>query len=187
LTSAANHFRLCSICRSPIAFRAEYFACNVSTCNRTRMALTFCSLGCFEAHVPGARHRDAWAEARTAPSAEEHARSAGEETVADPPSPKPTSASARGARIVAPARGTSESPARASGDGRAEPDREVLVVVSKVKKYVRDVSGMNTSDGVADVLSDHLRDVCREALRHAARDDRRTVLDRDVLKALRER
>ena len=62
---------------------------------------------------------------------------------------------------------------------------DVLVVVSKVKKYIRDRSGMNTSDAVAEALGDHVRSVCDEAIRAAAQDGRKTVLDRDVPKARR--
>ena len=57
---------------------------------------------------------------------------------------------------------------------------EILIVVSKMKKYIRDRSGMNTSDAVANALGDHVRAVCDEAIRAAARDGRKTVLDRDV-------
>jgi histone H3/H4 len=49
-----------------------------------------------------------------------------------------------------------------------------------LKKYVKDRSGMNTSDAVADVLGEHVRQICDEAIRAAARDGRKTVLDRDV-------
>ena len=59
-------------------------------------------------------------------------------------------------------------------------DDDILVVVSKVKKYIRDRSGMNTSDSVADVLSDHVRALCDLAIRAAAADGRKTVLDRDL-------
>ena len=62
---------------------------------------------------------------------------------------------------------------------------DVLIVVSKLKKYIRDRSGMNTSDAIADVLADHVRSVCDEAIRTAARDGRKTVLDRDVPRARR--
>ncbi len=67
-----------------------------------------------------------------------------------------------------------------SGAG-AEDDlpTDVLIVVSKLKAYVRARSGMNTSDNVVEVLSDHLRKLCTEAIRNAARDGRKTVLDRD--------
>ena len=56
---------------------------------------------------------------------------------------------------------------------------EVLVVVSKLKAYVKARSGMNTSDAVADVLSDRLRRLCDEAIRRAERDGRKTVMERD--------
>jgi len=59
-------------------------------------------------------------------------------------------------------------------------------VVSKLKKYVRDRSGMNTSDGVMAILSDHLRELCREAIRQAGQDGRRTLLDRDFTKVLEQ-
>jgi len=59
-------------------------------------------------------------------------------------------------------------------------DKDVLIVVSKLKKYIKDRSGFNTSDGIMDLLSDHLRAICDDAIRAAARDERKTVLDRDV-------
>ncbi len=62
----------------------------------------------------------------------------------------------------------------------AEAEAEVLIVVSKLKKYIRERSGMNTSDAVAEALSDHVRAICDEAIRNAAGDERKTVLDRDV-------
>jgi histone H3/H4 len=62
---------------------------------------------------------------------------------------------------------------------------EVLIVVSKMKKYIRDRSGMNTSDAVANAIGEHVRSVCDEAIRAAARDGRKTVLDRDVPRSRR--
>ncbi len=57
--------------------------------------------------------------------------------------------------------------------------KEILIVVSKLKAYVKARSGMNTSDSVAQVLSDRVRALCNEAIRSAGRDGRKTVLDRD--------
>ena len=57
--------------------------------------------------------------------------------------------------------------------------QEVLVVVSKLKAYVKARSGMNTSDGVVDVLSAKLRKLCDAAIEVAQADGRKTVLDRD--------
>jgi histone H3/H4 len=60
-----------------------------------------------------------------------------------------------------------------------ETEGDILIVVSKLKKYIKALSGMNTSDKVAGVLSEHLREMCREAVRRATADGRRTVLERD--------
>ena len=58
---------LCSACRKPIRFGATHWVCSVSTCNRDRTRLVFCSVACWDSHVATLRHRDAWAvEARAA-------------------------------------------------------------------------------------------------------------------------
>jgi hypothetical protein len=64
-------------------------------------------------------------------------------------------------------------------------DKDVLIVVSKMKKYVKDRSGMNCSDQIVDLLSDHVRALCDDAIRAAARDDRKTVLERDIARPRR--
>ena len=56
---------------------------------------------------------------------------------------------------------------------------EVLVVVSKLKKYIKDQAGMNTAGNVAEVLSKRVRDLCDEAIAAAKNDGRKTVKDRD--------
>ena len=149
-------WRLCSICKKPIGLGATYWACSVSTCNRARLALYFCSVGCWDAHLPEARHREAWAEEKRAPTAPDSSEEPRRVVVAPPSAPAPAVA-----------------------------EREVLVVVSKLKAYVKARSGMNTSDGVVDVLSDHLRRLCDLAAENAARDGRKTVLDRDFTPLLR--
>jgi hypothetical protein len=103
------------------------------------------------------------------------------------PAPKPAAAPAV-RRVVA--EGPSSSPASPSPSSGASPsgaihlaevvDRDILIVVSKMKKYIKDRSGMNCSDAVADILSEHVRVICDESIRAAARDERKTVLDRDV-------
>jgi histone H3/H4 len=75
--------------------------------------------------------------------------------------------------------------AAAEGVQLSEAEREILIVVSKMKKYIKDRSGMNCSDAVAEMLSDHVRAICDDAIRAAARDERKTVLDRDVPRARR--
>jgi hypothetical protein len=61
----------CNSCKKPIAYRAEYWVCNVSTCNRVRTGLKFCTVSCWDAHLPLVNHRESWAEERKAPTLEE--------------------------------------------------------------------------------------------------------------------
>lgn len=59
-------------------------------------------------------------------------------------------------------------------------ENETLVVVSKLKKYIKDKSGMSTSATVAERLSTKIRELCDEAIENAERDRRKTVMDRDI-------
>ena len=59
-------------------------------------------------------------------------------------------------------------------------DKEILVVISKVKNYIRAKSGMNTSGGVAQALSDRVRELCDQAIENSRKDGRKTVMDRDL-------
>jgi hypothetical protein len=176
-----TYFRLCSSCKKELAFESTYYVCSVSTCNRKRMALTFCSLPCFEAHVPTVRHREAWAEQMRAPTRAQHERELAEERAEEqtagarePRAPEPAQAAAR--RLVGVGQKPAPGPVALSSAGV---ERDVLIVVSKLKAYVRARSGMNTSDGVTDVLSDIVRELCDAAVQKAAADGRKTLLARD--------
>ena len=59
--------------------------------------------------------------------------------------------------------------------------KETLVVISKLKKYIRSESGMNTAGGVAPALSGIIRQMCNEAIEKAKSDGRKTVMHRDFL------
>lgn len=158
-----EHWRLCSSCKEPLAFGQKYFVCSVSTCRRKRTGLTFCSLSCWEAHLPEMRHREAWAEEERAPTREQwEAEEQAEEEKAVARERRSTAAS-----VPIETRTSAEVP------------RDILIVVSKLKQYIRARSGMNTSDGVTEVLSDIVRDACDQAIRRAGQADRRTVLARD--------
>jgi len=158
----------CSTCKKELPFRARYHACNVSTCNRGHTALAFCSVECWDSHVPLLRHRDAWAVEQSAPSREEWQREQVEEQLAS---------ERREARASAPP--ASVTPTPLPHVAPADLPHDVLIVVSKLKAYVRARSGMNTSDGVVDVLSDKVRALCDAAIEKAAQAGRKTVLDRD--------
>lgn len=178
-----TYWRLCSSCKRALPFASPYYVCSVSTCNRKRMALTFCSLPCFEAHVPTVRHREAWAEEQRAPTRQqfEQEQALEQEEIEEPASVTPTGASAVSTpqrRLVTPAAARQEPSAGLVLEEAGLP-RDILIVVSKLKAYIRARSGMNTSDGAMEVLSDHVRELCDAAIRHAASDGRKTVLPRD--------
>ena len=60
-------------------------------------------------------------------------------------------------------------------------ENEILVVVSKLKNYIRLKAGMSTSGNVAAKLSDAIRRMCDDAIAHAQNDGRKTVMDRDFI------
>jgi hypothetical protein len=214
----AEYWMRCTECKSELAYGAKYYQCSVSTCNRSKFRLVFCSIVCWDSHLADARHRDAWAEEARAPTREAAAREA---AAPEPPRPAPAP-SAPPPRPAAPVSSTSAAPPRPAAPAAPPPaaapaappgsapsrrvvgdtsqasaaaveglklaevvDRDILIVVSKMKKYIKDRSGMNCSDAVADMLSDHVRLLCDEAIRAAARDERKTVLDRDVTRVRR--
>jgi hypothetical protein len=190
---AGTTWMRCSACKRDIAFGVVHWVCSVSTCNKARMKLVFCSVACWDSHVAMLRHRDAWAVEARAPSAAEWAAQEAaqggdddddddrEQTKPQFPPPGPTPAPRR----VVSAPPSPPRTAVGTASELAEADREVLVVVSKVKKYIKDRSGMNTSDAVAEAISDHVRAACDDAIRAAGADGRKTVLDRDVPKPIR--
>lgn len=61
----------------------------------------------------------------------------------------------------------------------AQDSKEVIVVVSKLKNYVRSVSGMNTAGNVPPKVSDLIRSLCDQAIEKAKSDGRKTLMDRD--------
>lgn len=58
-------------------------------------------------------------------------------------------------------------------------EKEVLVVISKLKSYIREKSDFNTAGSVAPKLSDVIRGLCDRAIENARKDGRKTVMDRD--------
>lgn len=58
-------------------------------------------------------------------------------------------------------------------------ENEVLVVVSKLKKFIKAEAGMNTANGVAQVLSSRVKGLCNQAIENAKSDGRKTVMEKD--------
>jgi len=108
------------------------------------------------------RHRDAWAEKVVAPTREQYVAELLEQEKA---ASEMAEEADKSRRIVG-----------LSDDGLP---KDVLIVVSKLKAYVKARSGMSTSDGAIEVLSNHLRKLCNDAIEHAGTAGRKTVMDRD--------
>jgi hypothetical protein len=149
-----TQWRRCSACKQPIAFASAYWTCGVSTCNRERTGLVFCTVRCWEVHLPSANHREAWAVEKTSPAGSAPARPAAGKSPPARSTPAPKAPSAA--------------------------PEEVLIVASRLKDYIRASSGFSTSDRVLAPLSVIVRRLCDEAVKSAAREGRTTVLDRDV-------
>lgn len=159
----ASRWRRCSACKEPIGFAALHWVCSVSTCNRKRTGMVFCTPDCWEVHLPTMNHREAWAVEKTSPATAAEAESAA--------TPAATKREPQ-RRLVRPEAG---KPATGS-----KPPEEVLIVASRLKAYVLASTGMNTSDRVLDPLSDIVRDFVDRAIENARREGRKTILDRDV-------
>lgn len=154
-----SFWRRCSSCKKEIAFGAPHWICSVSSCNRKGSSYVFCSVGCWDAHVPVMRHREAWAEERPTPMSREV-----------PGAPK---------RTIIRSTPQAGATARPTSSTSRELPRDILVVASKLKAYVRARSGMNTSEGVLTELSDRIRALCDDAIDRAREEGRKTLKDRD--------
>ena len=58
---------------------------------------------------------------------------------------------------------------------------EVLVVTSKVKKYIKESGGCNTSSETIEVLSRAVQRLCEKGVETAKADGRKTVMARDII------
>src|SRR5205085_7721146 len=67
-TKPSLSWKRCGVCKRELGFEAEFYECSVSTCTSGRSHPVFCSVTCWEQHVPVMRHRDAWAEQKRSPS-----------------------------------------------------------------------------------------------------------------------
>ncbi|MBU6154974.1 MAG: hypothetical protein KGP28_11780 [Bdellovibrionales bacterium] len=141
----------------------------------------FCSVECWDAHLPLYNHREAWAiEARSPRTRElEEAVPVRQATPGGVVERKGKSLSEREKFILGLDDQAAENDEREEVMTEGNAEKEVLVVASKLKNYIRGKSGMNTSAAVIDVLSDKVRELCDQAVEAAKRDGRKTVMDRD--------
>jgi histone H3/H4 len=58
---------------------------------------------------------------------------------------------------------------------------DVLVVTSKVKKFIKEQGNCNTSSETVAVLSKAVEMLCKKGLESAKADGRKTVMARDIV------
>jgi histone H3/H4 len=58
---------------------------------------------------------------------------------------------------------------------------DVLVVTSKVKKFIKEQGEMNTSAETIDMLSKAIERLCAKGIESAKADGRKTVMARDII------
>lgn len=58
---------------------------------------------------------------------------------------------------------------------------DILVVTSKVKKFIKEKGEMNTSAETIDVLSKAIEQLCVRGIESAKADGRKTVMARDIV------
>jgi len=163
-----SYWKKCSNCKTELKFGEPYQACSVSTCNHSRSGLQFCSTSCWSAHLPIYRHKEAWAIEKIAPTEAEWNKEQG------------GSVSAPQRRIIVPSLGGTSHGAQGA-QGTKQVEKEILIVVSKLKGYIAATSEMSTSADVMEKLSDHLRELCDKAVKNAKNGGRKTVMARDFL------
>ena len=112
----------------------------------------FCSVDCWAVHDSVMGHKSAYAEEERAPQTVEESESRPRRRMVVSSTPK-------------------------GDDGNLPMD--TLIVVSKLKGYVKAKSGMNTSGDVADELSKFVRVIVNEALQNAQGEGRKTLMARD--------
>lgn len=153
-----NFWRKCIVCKNEIGFSTKYYKCSVSSCDKKRAPAQFCSVECWDVHRSIMSHKSAGADEYESPSKSEYIKSLSAE-------PK--------VRMV-------KSATSSSNTSLADADTEdILVVVSKLKAYVKARADLNTSADVMPELSRIIREECDKAIESARRDGRKTVMARD--------
>lgn len=153
-------WRKCSVCKTAIQYNKIYFKCSLSSCNRKIAPTQFCSVTCWDVHQSILNHKSAGADEYRSPKSAE----------VDPDKvgvPR---------RVLVRPKGPSDSGNQVAAGSF---EKDVLIVVSKLKKYVNDRSGLNTSADVTEALSDIVRRECDKAIQKAHQAERKTLMARD--------
>jgi len=155
-----NHYwRKCGSCKKEIEFSRTYQVCGVTACQKH----AYCSIDCWSLHNSIMNHKSGWCEDRLSPKKE--AVTFNENGQREQP------------RRVIVNSSTSISSSSASKNTLQEED--ILIVVSKLKQYIKDKHDMNTSGSVMEILSHQVRRIVDGAAERARQEGRKTVMERD--------
>ena len=183
-TTIPDFWKKCSSCKNPIGFSTKYYLCSVSTCRHSRKAFTFCSPSCWSEHLGFMNHREAWAEDYQSPTKSEVGEVKSIKTSSTPSSTQantPTTTPTQGRRIIVDKKEGGQTVGANSFSKEAnEISTDTLIVVSKVKKLIKEQSGMSTSQCCVDALTKKVISECLSAIKEANLAERKTVMGRDV-------
>ncbi len=155
MSEERSYWRKCATCGKEIPYRGIYQKCSVSSCRKS----VWCSVDCWDIHNPVMNHKNSWAEEETAPAKETEQRAPIRKIVSSNKPSTTTSAAATAARGDIP--------------------KDVLIVASKLKAYVKAKYDLNTSGNVMDALSEIVRHEADKACERAIAEGRKTLMDRD--------
>lgn len=144
-----SFWRRCGTCKKEISWGGTYQKCSVSSCRK----YAYCSVDCWSLHDSVMGHMSAYAEEELAPKSDGEQR------------PK--------RRIVV------SGEKSTSGGSLGGYEKDILIVASKLKKYVKDRHDLNTSGNVMDRLSYLVRQLVDDAVLSARQEGRKTLMDRD--------
>jgi len=168
-----SFWKKCSSCKKEIGFEQTYFVCSVSTCRHSRKGFHFCSVKCWDAHLGYVNHKESWAVEETSPA--QPAEVTQENTATRPPR----------RRIVSspPVNQTSVSVSSAANSSVDAQNikTDTLVVVSKVKKLIKEQCDFNVSKCCIDALTKKVVQECLKGIVKAKEAERKTVMGRDIV------
>jgi hypothetical protein len=145
-----NYWRKCGRCKQEISWGGTYQQCSVSSCRK----FAYCSVDCWSVHNSVMGHMSAYAQEEKVPN-------------------KNGDIGIRRKIIIS----AKQSSALSSVASNVELD--VLIVASKLKKYVKDRHNLSTSANVIDRLSELVRDLVDGAVVEVRQEERKTLMDRD--------
>lgn len=154
MNNSKEFWKKCSNCKKEISYGSVFQLCSISSCKKW----AFCSVDCWSIHDSVMGHKSAWAEERKAPLyVEEHSNEK-----------KPK-------RILV------SSSKKLNVATNSDLPKDILIVASKLKNYIKLKHGLNTSANVMERLSDIVRNLSDDAVSRAQSEGRKTLMDRDFL------